>query len=795
MMKKQEIKIFISYAKEDINAAKKLCSELRMKGIDVWFDIERLLPGQHWKTVIKEAIRECNFYLALLSRNSINKNGFVQRELKEALNIIENLPESKTFIIPVRLDDCKPIHEKLNELHWVDLFPLWENGMNKIVKCFRSSGSNEVDSISLNNTGILHNLPQPDYGKFIGRRKELIKIFSILKPYPHSQHAIVTIDGVGGIGKTALALEVANHYLWHYPEKMSENRFDAIIWTSAKQSILTTEGIIPRRRSLKTIEDIFRTISIVLNDTNIINYPIEKQYELIYSILTKQRTLLIVDNLESVDDLVIMEFLRELPAPTKAIITTRHRIDVAYPVRLTGMPEEDALNLINHECIKKDVTLNNEELHRLFIRTGGIPLAIVLSVAQIGFGYSTKTVFRKLGDSKENIARFCFDESINLIRNTNAEKILISLSIFDAGAKRKDIGYVANISESDRDEGIVILEKLSLINKDANYFWMLPLTKNYVLKELTSKSVFSEETKKRWERRFGQFKFEQILPSDNFIENWDKYSSNKKIAIPIGMIDNSKIQYLNLGTGIGQHAMICGVTGSGKTTLIHVILCSMALIYSPKEINIYLVDFKGTELSDYKKISHCQIVAPSCSREYSLSIINLVVYEINKRAELLKGSNCSNFEQYNSTSIDKLPRIILIIDEFMALLSQEDEVSDQALSLFGEIVRKGRAFGVHIILSSQEYFGILKNFPHSISVISQIQIRIALKCSIADSQVVFDNNNTKIASLLSKPGEAIYNDEGGLVESNILFQVAWLPMETQKNYLSLIQDYVSKKWG
>lgn len=64
---------------------------------------------------------------------------------------------------------------------------------------------------------------------------------------------------------------------------------------------------------------------------------------------------MIVDNLETVDDEAVMDFLRELPAPTKAIVTTRHRIDVAYPVRLVGMPWEDAQALIEQECEKKGV--------------------------------------------------------------------------------------------------------------------------------------------------------------------------------------------------------------------------------------------------------------------------------------------------------------------------------------------------------------------------------------------------------------------------------------------------------
>ncbi len=148
---------------------------------------------------------------------------------------------------------------------------------------------------------------------------------------------MITIDGIGGIGKSALALEISLHFLRNYDSLPPDHRFDAIVWTSAKRTVLRADrGIVSRRQAFQTLDDICKTIAITLRIEEPVRSQPEERVELICRELTRQRTLLIIDNLETVDDEFVMEFLQDLlPAPTKAIVTTRHRIDVAYPIRLT----------------------------------------------------------------------------------------------------------------------------------------------------------------------------------------------------------------------------------------------------------------------------------------------------------------------------------------------------------------------------------------------------------------------------------------------------------------------------
>ena len=87
-------KVFISYAREDIKAARKLYQDLKIHGITPWLDKEDLIAGMKFKTVISDVIQNCSYFLALLSSNSISKEGFVQRELKEAIEVYKMRPSS-----------------------------------------------------------------------------------------------------------------------------------------------------------------------------------------------------------------------------------------------------------------------------------------------------------------------------------------------------------------------------------------------------------------------------------------------------------------------------------------------------------------------------------------------------------------------------------------------------------------------------------------------------------------------------------------------------------------------------
>ena len=129
--------VFISYAREDRAAALKIAEDLHREGIAIWIDDTALRAGEDWERAIAQAIREADFFLALLSVASVGKAGHVQVELRRAYEVLETQPESGVFVLPCRLEPCE-VPFRLRNLHTVDMFPSWATGIRKLVQSIRA---------------------------------------------------------------------------------------------------------------------------------------------------------------------------------------------------------------------------------------------------------------------------------------------------------------------------------------------------------------------------------------------------------------------------------------------------------------------------------------------------------------------------------------------------------------------------------------------------------------------------------------------------------------------------------
>jgi len=279
--------------------------------------------------------------------------------------------------------------------------------------------------------------------------------------------------------------------------------------------------------------------------------------------------------------------------------------------------------------------------------------------------------------------------------------------------------------------------------------------------------------------------FQQIAPST---ENYWTEETTELLRVPIGRASATKLQYLEIGSGTRQHTLIAGKTGSGKSTLFHVIITNLALRCSPEQVEFYLVDFKkGVEFKCYagRHLPHAKVVAIESDRDFALSVLQRVDEELRRRGDLFRKLGAQDLAGYKRAGgTEAMPRTLLMIDEFQEFFVEEDHVSQGAAMLLDRIVRQGRAFGIHVMLGSQTLGGA---YTLARATIGQMAIRIALQCNEADAMLIMDQDNPA-PRLLSRPGEGIYNDASGSIEGNSPFQAVWLSDRDRDAYLAAIRE-------
>jgi len=258
------------------------------------------------------------------------------------------------------------------------------------------------------------------------------------------------------------------------------------------------------------------------------------------------------------------------------------------------------------------------------------------------------------------------------------------------------------------------------------------------------------------------------------------------LRLPIGMDSAGSVHEFVLGQGVVHHALIGGMIGSGKSNLLHVLIMQMALTYSPEEVAFYLVDFKeGVEFQAYTRLPHARVVALESEREFGLSVVRRLHGEMEERGKRFKalGAGIDTLTAYRQQQAEPLPRLVLVMDEFQKLFDEDDSLAREAGRLLEDIVRRGRVFGIHIILSSQSpaIEGMYRN-----RLYNQIGLRIALRCRAQDATAILGDGN-QAASGLEQQGEAIYNAGMGDPANNVRIRIAHLPTQERLKLLAALQ--------
>lgn len=361
----------------------------------------------------------------------------------------------------------------------------------------------------------LAKLPRRPY--FVGREQELKTILHSLQP--NSRTFIVGIEGIGGVGKSALAIETSYRCI-------ENDLFESVIWISAKEAVLTLHGIEPIIPEAKTLSDILITIGTNLGNPTIGNLSIKDQITRAYNLIARRTTLLVLDNFESLsknEQHDILDFLRNSPMTLKVVITSRERVSDGQIIRLQGLSFEESNALLDWESQQKHIHLTKDQSKYLIDLTGGLPLALLWVQGQIAvLGYSVTQVLDKLSlDVDIPILQYCFNHSWNLLGQVDAKKLLFILAIQPDSVSRTALKEIGGIDSNDSFENAVSeLLQLSLIEHEHenDYFSILPLTRRFIRSQFTSNRKFIKQA----ELKTAQYYADLLSEKSNFKE-WRGY--------------------------------------------------------------------------------------------------------------------------------------------------------------------------------------------------------------------------------------------------------------------------------
>ncbi|MGN9775702.1 FtsK/SpoIIIE domain-containing protein [Micromonospora sp. H33] len=209
------------------------------------------------------------------------------------------------------------------------------------------------------------------------------------------------------------------------------------------------------------------------------------------------------------------------------------------------------------------------------------------------------------------------------------------------------------------------------------------------------------------------------------------------------------------------HWLVGGRTGAGKTVFLLDVLYGLAARYSPAELQLYLLDFKeGVSFTEFVPtgrdpswLPHARAVGIESDREYGVAVLRELRRELHRRATAFKRHGVTKLADLPREA--PLPRIVAVVDEFHVLFAGNDPLARESVDLLEELARKGRSYGVHLVLASQSTTGIEALYGRAEAIFGQFALRVALP----GGGGVLDPLNDSAATL--PVGSAVLNTAAG----------------------------------
>ena len=236
-------------------------------------------------------------------------------------------------------------------------------------------------------------------------------------------------------------------------------------------------------------------------------------------------------------------------------------------------------------------------------------------------------------------------------------------------------------------------------------------------------------------------------------------NATDQLTATIGQYADQKPITLAIDGDKHVHMLMGGQIGSGKSVLLHNLITDLTWTYSPEELNLYLIDLKaGVEFQVYQDLPHARFIVNKANVGWGVAILEGIQEMIDRRAQRFKDeqSGISDYEAYrNHRPQEKLPRIVLVIDEFQVLLL-DSELKAQAAAILVDLAKRSRSHGIHLVLATQTW---TSNLPGLDEILAQTNTRIALRFnSPSDTAHVLGSGGRAIPPLVNQGEVAVTLD-------------------------------------
>lgn len=374
-------------------------------------------------------------------------------------------------------------------------------------------------------------LLEKNFDHFIGRSKLKTELLNAVTRDPRIW--IINVHGPGGVGKSALVT-------WAVYEFYAKRTFEAIIQLTAKDTILTPTGIETFSRTLYSLENLLDHIIIAFEYTPPSN--LDEKRKLATEILSAWTTLLVLDNMETVQDGRILDFIQGLPHTSKAkvLLTSRQRTgkwELPFPINELDPSEVQEFLQIRTKEMHLDFPCTESSSRKVWKATGGLPLAIQWLLGRLRLSPSIDSVIGEVSEKDSPVLEFSF-RNIWQVLSADAKAILAVMSVFDQPPTVQEIAIATEFQIESIEKALSELVDVTLVNRTTQIsdgrvtHVSLPITLDFARHQLAAMGDFELECRQRFQKFTDQIKLQEseIFRFRNRFDRFGLETENEKKA-------------------------------------------------------------------------------------------------------------------------------------------------------------------------------------------------------------------------------------------------------------------------